>query len=64
MIYNEQHQILVTGNEDKEIKFFDLRSGQLTAHMAGHTEAVSALLTAQNTLTSGGHEGSIRLWDI
>ncbi len=32
--------------------------------MVGHTEAVSALISNGSTLTSGGHEGSIRVWDL
>jgi len=55
---------LITGNEDKEIKFYDLRTGSYTDGIQGHQDGVSALDSNGNSLYSGCHEGNLRLWDI
>ena len=64
VIFNSAYQLLITGNEDKEIKFFDLRTGSYTDGITGHSDAVSALDSNGNNLYSGGHEGNLRLWDL
>ncbi|ORY99284.1 WD40-repeat-containing domain protein [Syncephalastrum racemosum] len=58
--------LIVSGHEDKQIKFFDLRSGSCTQSMSAHMDAVAALDIdpSGSTLVSGGHDGSIRLWDM
>ena len=32
--------------------------------IVGHTDAVTCLIAKDFTLVSGGHDGSIRFWDI
>lgn len=48
--------LVVSGHEDKQIKFFDLRSGSCTQSMSAHTDAVAALDIdpSGSTLVSGG----------
>ncbi|KAF7724007.1 hypothetical protein EC973_001467 [Apophysomyces ossiformis] len=58
--------LLISGHEDKQIKFFDLKSGKCTFSMSAHLDAVSCLDIDSGgmALVSGGHDASIRLWDI
>jgi len=66
IVFNEFLNLIITGNEDKEIKFFDIRSNEQVSGFIGHTDAVSALSVTSNglQLISGGHDGSVRYWDI
>ncbi|KAG0192965.1 hypothetical protein DFQ28_006997 [Apophysomyces sp. BC1034] len=58
--------LVVSGHEDKQIKFFDLKSGECAFSMPAHLDSVSCLDIdpSGTTLVSGGHDASIRLWDI
>ncbi|KAF9427885.1 hypothetical protein BGZ94_003936 [Podila epigama] len=58
--------VLISGHEDRYIRFFDLNSGGCSFSMLSHLNAVSSLDVdaAGLVLCSGGHDGSIRLWDL
>ncbi|KAI8140171.1 WD40-repeat-containing domain protein [Fennellomyces sp. T-0311] len=58
--------LIVSGHEDRQIKFYDLKSGTCTFSMSAHLDAVSCLDIDPSgmALVSGGHDSSIRLWDI
>ncbi|GAA5798950.1 hypothetical protein HPULCUR_004359 [Helicostylum pulchrum] len=58
--------IIVSGHEDRHIKFYDLNTGECIQTMAGHLDAVTSLdiNAAGTTMVSGGHDSSIRLWDL
>ncbi|KAG0254932.1 hypothetical protein BG011_005421 [Mortierella polycephala] len=58
--------LVVSGHEDRYIRFFDLNSGACTYSMLSHQDAVSSLDIdpAGLVLCSGGHDSSVRLWDI
>ncbi|KAG9018194.1 hypothetical protein FRB90_011892 [Tulasnella sp. 427] len=58
--------ILVTAHEDKYIRLFDLVTGACTYSMLAHTEGVTSLSIdgAGFSLVSGGHDCSIRFWDV
>lgn len=58
--------VVVSGHEDRYIRFFDLTSGVCSYSMLTHLDAVSSLDIdpAGLVLCSGGHDASVRLWDI
>ncbi|KAG0289612.1 hypothetical protein BGZ97_006425 [Linnemannia gamsii] len=58
--------VVVSGHEDRYIRFFDLKSGACSYSMLTHLDAVSSLDIdpAGLVLCSGGHDASVRLWDI
>ncbi|KAK0548105.1 1,2-dihydroxy-3-keto-5-methylthiopentene dioxygenase [Tilletia horrida] len=58
--------ILFTAHEDGHIRMFDLNTGACTMSMVGHLDSVTTLDIdpAGLTLVSGGHDCSVRFWDI
>ncbi|KAF9989138.1 hypothetical protein BGZ75_007392 [Mortierella antarctica] len=58
--------IVVSAHEDRFIRFFDINSGACSFSMLSHLDAVSSLDIDSSglVLCSGGHDGSVRLWDI
>ncbi|KAF9109744.1 hypothetical protein BGX27_007256 [Mortierella sp. AM989] len=58
--------IVISGHEDRYIRFFDINSGSCSFSMISHLDAVSSLDIdpAGLVLCSGGHDASVRLWDI
>ncbi|SPC62739.1 related to STRIATIN [Ustilago sp. UG-2017b] len=58
--------MLITAHEDGYIRMFDLDSGACTLSMVAHLDAVTSLdIDASGlTLVSGGHDCSVRFWDI
>ena len=72
--------VAVTAHEDRNIRFFDTRSGECNHSMVAHLDSVSALDISPNglVLVSGGmlmvillisvtpigHDSSVRLWDF
>lgn len=66
IIFNSFLNLMVSGHEDKEIKLFDVNSNTCIKSFVGHTDSVSALANTNSGyyLLSGGHDGSLRCWDI
>ena len=60
--------MLVSGHENKQIKFFDPRqnSNYLVKSIVGHTNSISTVEfgLSEYELLSGCHDGSMRCWDI
>ncbi|KAI8339260.1 WD40-repeat-containing domain protein [Chlamydoabsidia padenii] len=59
--------LVISGHEDGHIKFFDINNGKSTYSMSAHLDGVTSLdMDYPNGMTwvSGGHDTSIRLWDI
>lgn len=56
--------LVVSGHEDRRIRFFDLNSSRCVKDLVGHTDSVTALALHQNYLISGSHDGSLRTWDL
>uniref|UniRef100_A0A8C8K5G4 Striatin-3 n=1 Tax=Oncorhynchus tshawytscha TaxID=74940 RepID=A0A8C8K5G4_ONCTS len=58
--------VTITAHEDRDIKFFDNKSGKVIHAMVAHLDAVTSLAVDPNGiyLMSGSHDCSIRLWNV
>ncbi len=58
--------IIISANEDKSIRFLDVNSGEVTFETVGHRDATTSVSIDASGLyfASGGHDGSLRIWDI
>ncbi|KAL5463206.1 hypothetical protein EMCRGX_G032085 [Ephydatia muelleri] len=57
--------IVITGHEDKYIRFFDVNTGKVIHSMTAHMDAVTGLAIDPHglCLLSGSHDGSLRFWN-
>jgi len=58
--------MILSGHEDRYIRFFDANSGQCTYNMLAHPAAISALSLSPDgrELVSAGHDASLRFWSL
>ncbi|KAI9653858.1 MAG: hypothetical protein M1821_006889 [Bathelium mastoideum] len=58
--------VVISGHEDRYIRFFDANSGQCTYSMLAHPSAISALSLSKDgrEAVSAGHDASIRFWSL
>ncbi|CAO3644735.1 unnamed protein product [Cunninghamella blakesleeana] len=58
--------LIISGHEDRYIRFYDIHSGKSTFNMSAHLDAVTCLDMdpSGTSFISGGHDCSIRLWDL
>lgn len=58
--------IIISGHEDRFIRFYDANSGQCTYNMLAHPAAISALDLSPDgrELVSAGHDASLRFWSL
>lgn len=58
--------VIISGHEDRFVRFFDANSGQCTYNMLAHPAAISALSLAPDgrELVSAGHDASLRFWSL
>ncbi|XP_061531373.1 striatin-3 isoform X1 [Phycodurus eques] len=58
--------VTITAHEDRNIKFFDNKSGKVIHTMVAHLDAVTSLAVDPNGiyLMSGSHDCSLRLWNL
>ncbi|EKG15966.1 hypothetical protein MPH_06787 [Macrophomina phaseolina MS6] len=58
--------VVISGHEDRFIRFFDANSGQCTYSMLAHPAAISALHLSPDgrEAVSAGHDASIRFWSL
>ena len=63
---NPDSQILASGEDDKSIKLWDLKTQQLIANSKGHTQAITAVKFNPNgtILATASDDKTIKLWDI
>ncbi|CAG8553471.1 17547_t:CDS:10 [Funneliformis caledonium] len=66
IIVHPTMSLIFSAHEDKYIRFFDINSGKCTYSMQAHLDSVTSLDIDPSgmILLSGGHDSSIRLWDI
>jgi len=66
VITHQYSPIAISAHENKYIRFFDLNSSTEVKSIIAHTDSVSDLNISTNGhyLISGGHDGSIRCWDL
>ncbi|KAF2012560.1 WD40 repeat-like protein [Aaosphaeria arxii CBS 175.79] len=57
---------VISGHEDKLIRFYDANSGQCTYSMLAHPAAISSLSLSKDgrEAVSAGHDASIRFWSL
>ncbi|RYP12140.1 hypothetical protein DL767_011476 [Monosporascus sp. MG133] len=57
---------IISGHEDRFIRFFDANSGQCTYNMLAHPAAISSLSLSPDgrELVSAGHDASLRFWSL
>ncbi|KAI1327619.1 WD40 repeat-like protein [Xylariaceae sp. FL0255] len=58
--------VIISGHEDRFIRFFDANSGQCTYNMLAHPAAISSLSLSPDgrELVSAGHDASLRFWSL
>ena len=57
--------LLVAGTEDFKLKFIDKSTNKVIKTVVGHADAISCLAMLNgNLMMSGGHDGSVRTWDL
>jgi WD40 repeat protein len=58
-------QMLASGSEDKTIKLWNLKTGDLLCTLTGHEGSVRSVAISPDgqTLASGSHDNSIKLWE-
>lgn len=58
--------IIVSGNQDKTIKIFDLKTGQVQRTLSGHFGSVTsiAMTPLNDKIVSGSADFTLRVWDF
>ncbi|KAK2789563.1 hypothetical protein FQN53_001682 [Emmonsiellopsis sp. PD_33] len=58
--------VIISGYEDRYIRFFDANSGQCTYTMLAHPAAISSISLSPDgrELVSAGHDASLRFWSL
>lgn len=65
VISHPSSPLILSGHEDRLIQGYDLNSGKTVYSMSAHLDGVTSLdMVVDSALVSGGHDTSIRLWDM
>ena len=65
--YKEGGYILLSGSEDKTIKFWNITDkAKLIKTLTGHTDSIKAIAISPdgNLIASGGYDNTIKIWSI
>ncbi|CAD8120191.1 unnamed protein product [Paramecium sonneborni] len=64
--FSPDKTLLASGNADKSIHLWDVKTGQQKAKLDGHSDYVRSVCFSPDgtTLASGSVDKSIRLWDV
>jgi len=66
IIYHGFFNLLISGHEDRQIRFFDTKINKCIKSLFAHTDSISSISvgTSENQFVSGCHDGTLRCWDI
>ncbi|KAL9004425.1 MAG: hypothetical protein Q9188_002763 [Gyalolechia gomerana] len=56
--------ILVSGGCDRDVRVWNMSTGNCLAILQGHTSLVGQLQMRNSTLVTGGSDGSVRVWSL
>ena len=65
LIFSKDQQQIISGDGDRKIKFWDIKSGELSMQLTGHISAVTDIQITQDgkLLITRGANGEVILWD-
>ena len=60
------NSLIVTGHEDRQIRFFDKNNNLMVKNFVAHTDSISCLCNGINEyeLLTASHDGTVRCWDL
>ena len=61
--FSADDRLLASGSEDQTIKVWNVAARDLHGTLTGHTDIVSAVAFAQQTLISASWDRTLRTWD-
>lgn len=63
--FSPDQQSLLTTGFDNNVNILGMKSGRILKELHGHTSYVNCALWIDNsTVISGGHDGSLKMWDL
>ncbi len=65
-ILSFNNSLIVTGHEDRQIRFFDKNNNLMVKNFVAHTDSISCLCNVINEyeLLTASHDGTVRCWDL
>ena len=65
-ILSFNNSLIVTGHEDRQIRFFDKNNNLMVKNFVAHTDSISCLCNGINEyeLLTASHDGTVRCWDL
>ena len=65
ILYHKEN-IIITGHEDRQIRFFDVRTKEMTKSFVAHADSISCLCNGigEFDLLTASHDGTVRCWDL